>query len=185
MSDPVTALNGARAQGYVTVSEAPPIGMITLRCRGDVGPALAGLNLPLPGPRRMESGEGGGVAWMSPDEWLILVPRDRVGAVLAGLAGALQDVPHLAVDVSDARAVLWLEGDKVREVIAKAAPVDMAPGVFEPGEVRRTRAGQIAVAFWMIDARTVELICFRSVARYAFDLFATLSQPGAEVRLFD
>ncbi|WP_323042130.1 sarcosine oxidase subunit gamma [Gemmobacter sp.] len=183
MSDPVTALAGMRGDGYVTVAEAPPVGMITLRCRGDVSAALAALDLPVPARRRIETGAGGGIAWMSPDEWLILLPRARVAGALATLGTALDGVPHLAADVSDARAVLWLEGDRVREVLAKACPVDIA--VMEPGEVRRTRAAQIAVAFWMIDDRTAEVICFRSVAHYALDLFVTLARPGSEVGLFD
>lgn len=183
MSDPVTALSGARSSGYVAVAEAPPVGMITLRCRGDVTAALTALDLPRPAQRRIVTGAGGRVVWMSPDEWLILLPQDRVAGALQTLAAALEGVPHLAADVSDARAVLWLEGERVREVLAKACPVDMA--LMQPGEVRRTRAAQIAVAFWMLDDRTVELICFRSVARYAFDLFTTLARPGSEVGLFD
>lgn len=183
MSESVTALSGARSSGYVGVAEAPPLGMVTLRCRADVAPALAALDLPLPALRRIETGAGGRVVWMAPDEWLILVPQARVPEVLDGLARALAGVPHLAADMSDARAVLWLEGARLREVLAKACPVDMAR--LMPGDVRRTRAAQIAVAFWLLDDRTAELVCHRSVARYAFDLFTTLSRPGAEVGVFD
>lgn len=180
---PDPALSGARYAGYVTVAEAPPPGMITLRCRGDAGPALAALGLPVPGVRRIERAGAAQVAWMAPGEWLLLLPREGVGAALDTLGAALADVPHLAADVSDARAVLRLEGARVREVLAKACPVDIGP--MAPGEIRRTRAAQIAAAFWLEEDGSATLICFRSVARYAFELFATLARPGSEVGLFD
>lgn len=184
MSDPVsTALAGARHVGYVTVEEARPIGMITLRCRADVASALAALDLPVPGQRRIVGAGARRVAWMSPDEWLILLPPADVAGATAGLTAALAGQPHLCADVSDARAVLHLHGPRVREVLAKACPVDL--GRMTPGEMRRSRAGQIAAAFWLEDDRTATVLCYRSVARYAFDLFAMLARPGSEVGLFD
>ncbi len=53
---------------------------------------------------------------------------------------------HLAADVSDARAVFRIEGAKADQVLAKLCPVDLA--TLEPGELRRTRAAQVAAAFW-------------------------------------
>jgi sarcosine oxidase subunit gamma len=52
---------------------------------------------------------------------------------------------------------------------------------FPAGEIRRTRLAQIAAAFWMPQEGTVELVCFRSVAQYAFDL---LTQAAAGPRVF-
>jgi hypothetical protein len=73
----------------------------------------------------------------------------RGGAAVAALLAALAGKHHLVADVSDARAVFTITGDGAREVLAKCCPVDVAPGVFGPGEVRRTRAAQVAAAVWM------------------------------------
>jgi sarcosine oxidase subunit gamma len=60
----------------------------------------------------------------------------------------------------------------------------MAPGAFEPGMIRRTRMAQIAAAFWMVDAETIRVVCFRSVAEYAFNLLKDAAEPGGETGLF-
>ena len=121
------------------------------------------------------------VAWMAPDELMLMVPHGGVEAALAALHEALAGEHHLAVNVSDARAVFRIEGAGVREVVAKLCPVDMAPGAFEPGTIRRTRMAQVPAALWMTDPRTVRIVCFRSVAAYVFDLLKGAASPGSEV----
>lgn len=189
MSDPVTALKGASdTSGLATVTELGPLGMITLR--GDLGEkaivkaavAAGGVTLP---EQRMCNTEGDrGIAWMSPDELLILCPYVEVHDRLADLQGKLAKHHALAVNVSDARAVFEVTGDRVREVVAKVAPVDMHPDAFTPGMFRRTRFAQVPAAFWMPDERTARIVCFRSVARYMFDLLNVAAQAGSEVDHF-
>lgn len=185
MSEAVSALGGLAFDGYVQVAETGPQGMIVLRSKGDgLEGALAALGLPVPGQRRIVQAGERAVAWMSPDEYLIWLPYPQVAAAVAALEAALAGRHHLVADVSDARAVFTLRGAGAREVLAKACPVDFAPGVFEPGEVRRTRAAQVAAAVWMSGDETFTLVCFRSVARYVFDLLSTLARPGSEVGLY-
>lgn len=185
MSEAVSALGGVVQDGYVRVAEVGPQGMIVLRSKGDgVAEALAALGLPLPGLRRIEMSGDRAVAWMSPDELLVLLPYAQVAEAVAALGAALAGKHHLVADVSDARAVFTVTGAGAREVLAKCCPVDFAPGMFGPGEVRRTRAAQVAAAVWMSGDDAFTLVCFRSVARYVFDLLATLARPGSEVGLF-
>ena len=63
-------------------------------------------------------------------------------------------------------------------MIAKLAPVDLHPDQFAAGDFRRTRLGQVAAAFWMRDDDTLQIICFRSVAGYTFDLLAASAKAG-------
>jgi len=72
----------------------------------------------------------------------------------------------------------------VREVVAKLAPVDMAPGHFGTGEMRRTRFGQIAAAFWMTADDEVKIICFRSVAQYMYQQLCVCAARGSELDLW-
>ncbi|MEP2203837.1 MAG: sarcosine oxidase subunit gamma, partial [Tateyamaria sp.] len=67
---------------------------------------------------------------------------------------------------------------------AKLAPVDLAPGQFTSGMFRRTRMGQVPAAFWLREDGVFEVICFRSVAQYMFDLLSVAAQPGSEVGHF-
>ncbi|MGH1356992.1 MAG: sarcosine oxidase subunit gamma [Thalassovita sp.] len=187
MSEAISALNGAGAKGFATVTEIGPQGMITLR--GDLSTmkdALAQISGTLPDARGITHTGGRSVAWMSPDELLILLPYDQVGAAIETLNGALAGTHFLAVNVSDARAIFTVSGagNAVRETLAKLAPVDLSPEVFKPGEIRRTRIAQIAAAFWLAEDGTAHVICFRSVAQYAFDLLKTAASDGAEVGYF-
>lgn len=190
MSEARSALGGATHQGRVTIREAGVQGMITLR--GDLGSekvkkALkAATGASVPGQREVVFGKGGTVAWMSPDELLLVVERDAASGMLAGIEKALAGAHHLAVDVSDARALFEISGDggSLREVIAKLCPVDMAPGAFRPGQIRRTRMAQVAAAFWMVDERTIRIIAFRSVAEYVFGLLKDAAQAGGDVGIF-
>lgn len=182
MSEAISALQGARAKGSVSIAETGPQGMITLR--GDLSnleEALGQVGLTLPGPRQIVQAKDRSVAWMSPDELLILLPYAQVHELIAALNTALAGTHSLVANVSDARAMFTLTGapGPVRETLAKLAPVDLAFGSFEPGELRRTRLAQIAAALWLTDDGAAHVVCFRSVAQYAFDLLKTSAAGGA------
>ena len=136
----------------------------------------------MPQQRQINTEGERGIAWMSPDELLILCPYGEVHDRLADLQGKLAKQHALAVNVSDARAVFQVTGVHVREVVAKLAPVDMHPDHFTAGMFRRTRFAQVPAAFWMPNDQTARIICFRSVAQYMFDLLKVAAQPGSDVK---
>jgi len=183
MSNAVSALQGAVAPGEVTIREAGLQGMITLR--GDLSnaklksvcKAVTGAAFPSVGRTGM-SGDNG-ICWMSPDEVLLLVPHADVSAGIAKIEKALKGQHFLAENLSDARALIHVEGTFAREVMAKLAPVDLHPDTYRVGDFRRTRLGQVAAAFWMKDDDTFCVICFRSVADYTFRLLAASAKGGA------
>lgn len=182
MSDAVSALNGREALGEVAVRDAGLQGMITLR--GDLSgrklqavcTSLTGVAFPKPGQVTQKAARA--LCWMSPDELLILVPYDGVAEALTAIDKALKGKHYLAANASDARGFMHVSGPFAREVIAKLAPVDLHPDAFGPGDFRRSRLGQIAAAFWMDEDGQFSVICFRSVADYAFDLLATSAAAG-------
>lgn len=189
MSDPVTALKNTSYDGGIAeISEIGPLGMITLR--GDLSAApvrkaakvVAGVDYP---DDRMCNSDGErGIAWMSPDELLVMCAYADVAQSLENMHATFKKQRALAVNVSDARAVFQVKGPHAREVIAKLAPVDLAPDQFTPGMFRRTRMAQVPAAFWMRDDETFQIICFRSVAQYMFDLLKIAAQPESEVGHF-
>ncbi|MES2914491.1 MAG: sarcosine oxidase subunit gamma family protein [Pseudomonadota bacterium] len=181
MSDPVSALNGASFQGFASIREIGPVGMITLRAKGlkSLDKAIKAVTgTKPPAQRRIEVNGERACGWMSPDEYLLIVPYAEVAAALAKLAKALDKEHHLAVDVSDARAVFRIEGDKAADVLRKLSPVDFDR--LEPGELRRSRAAQVAVALWQQD-QGFTLVCFRSVAAYMMGLLTHSAQAGSEI----
>ncbi|MEL6125994.1 MAG: sarcosine oxidase subunit gamma family protein [Pseudomonadota bacterium] len=156
----------------VTITRLAAQGMITLK--GDLTAATLATavadvtGLDMVAAREIRRGDDRGLAWMAPDELLLLLPHAEVPSALAAIDSAMGDTPHLAADVSDARAVFRISGDP-RRILAKGTPADLRPSKFGPGEIRRTRLGQVAVAFWLTDEDAAELVCFTSVADFVAD----------------
>ncbi len=182
MSDPVSPLSGARYDGFATVREIGPLGMITLRAKtgtpGLEASVMAATGCEMPAVRHVVVNGANAAGWMSPDETLLVLPYADVAGALSKIADAMKGQHHLAVDVSDARAVFRVEGAKADQVIRKLSPVDV--DLLQPGELRRSRAAQVAAAFWA-DEGGFTVVCFRSVAAYMFGLLSTSARPGAEL----
>ena len=183
MSNLVSALNGAKAKGFADVSELGLSGMITLR--GDLeSKAMAkavkdATGAAVPDVRKVTFGDNGSVAWMSPDELLVLVDYHATAEAKAALESALSGEHFLAEVVSDARAHFRISGDLAHEALSKVIPVDFA--AFVAGDFRRSRLSQVAAAVWKTDGGDFELVCFRSVADYVFGVLKVASQTGSEV----
>ncbi len=165
--------------GAVLVAAQRRVAMVTLKT--DLGNKTTraalkkALGTPVPAARKIANG----VAWMAPDELLIMVPQGSTApAVIKQLTAAIK-APMLALDVSDARAVFTLKGNKAREVLAKGAPVNLAPEAFVQGDFRRTRLGQVAVAFWLEADDEFTLLCFASLKGFMFDWLVNAAQKGS------
>lgn len=181
-------LGGVAAGGRATVREVPAPGMITLKGALASAPLAAAVHaatgLGVPGVRRIDAAGETRAAWMAPDEVLLILPRAEMATALGKIASAMGEAHHLAADVSDMRAVFRIEGGgAARETLAKLCPVDLAPGIFEAGEFRRTRLAQVPAAFWLEDGGFT-LVCFRSVAQYAFDVLRQAAAAEAAVGYF-
>lgn len=169
-----------------SVTRAQMRGMITLR--GDLSSramrkavkAATGCGVPVSGQFLGDASKG--VAWMSPDELLVIVPYGDVAATLIALDKALKGKHYLTADVSDARAVFRVSGPNARAILARLCPVDLHADSFKPGDFRRTRLAQIAAAFWMHDAG-FDVVCFRSVADYADGVLRNAAK-GAPIGMF-
>ena len=188
MSELRSALPDARYEGVVTVEEAGLQGMITLK--GDlaatkvrnVATGLTGVDVPGQGEANCVGEKG--ILWMAHDELMILVPYAEVSGAMDQIRTALKGTHYLAENVSDARAVFRILGAGGREVLAKLTPADLRPGALGTGRLRRTRLAQVPAAFWFRDETTIELIAFRSVADYVFDLLTVAANPDAKLDFF-
>ncbi|MDZ4137112.1 MAG: sarcosine oxidase subunit gamma family protein [Paracoccaceae bacterium] len=150
--------------------------MAALKARGFVMPPQRRLTGQVGAGHVGAGPDGRGAGWMSPDELLLILPYAAVAQTLDALCNALKGKHFLAVDVSDARAVFRVEGARSAQVLAKLCPVDLPR--LEKDELRRTRAAQVAVAFWADDAGYT-LVSFRSVADYVMGLLRHAARPGS------
>ena len=172
------------ARGFVTVARVEGPAMITLRGAPAVlGPVLAEiLGLGWPAVRGVAQAGAARLLWMSPDEALLLVARTDAAGIVARLHARLGDAFATVVDVSDARAMFTLTGAGWRDALAKLCPVDFAE--LSVGQVRRTRAGQVAVALWPLAETEVALVCFASVAEYMFGVLENAVRAGSAPGLY-
>lgn len=187
MSEPRSALDRAAAGAghLIRIEDRGPVGQVTLR--GDLASdtiraavrAAVGLDVPAPLNAAFDGPKG--AVWMSRDELLLFTAYDQAGEMVEGLEAALAGVHHMAIDVSDARAVIALEGAAVREVLAKGAPVDLSEAACPVGTARRSHIGGVAVAFWPRTEQAWEIVCLRSFARHLFDWLTRTSRDGSEV----
>ncbi|WP_430463978.1 sarcosine oxidase subunit gamma [Tabrizicola sp.] len=182
MRDPVAPLGNASFDGFCKVREIGPLGMISLRAKPEVKSLAkaikAAVGTKVPAQRKIEMAGDRGCGWMSPDEYLLILPYAETGAAMAAIAEAMGADHHLAAVVSDARAVFRVEGEKADQVLAKLSPVDFA--TLEPNELRRTRAAQVAAAMWKVDGGYT-VVCFRSVAAYMMGLLTHSAMKGSEL----
>lgn len=188
MSEPIFALDGAQfLDGIAQITGVPAQGMITLRGDLSAVPVQKAATLALPGamPNAGEARIEGdrGLAWMSPDEVLVLCPYPEVQTVLDKMQQVLGQTHALAVNVSDARASFRITGPHARAVLSKLCPVDLSPAAFQMGMFRRTRMAQVPTALWLCAEDSLQVICFRSQAQYVFDLLSVAAQKGSEVGL--
>jgi sarcosine oxidase, subunit gamma len=123
------------------------------------------------------------ILWLSIDQWLITCPRDKADALHAQLVKALEGIHSLAVNVSDMRAIIRLEGEGVRETLMKGTSLDLTEG-YAPGSVRRMRFAEIAALLNVVEDNVIDVYVFRSYAEYTWEFLLKGARKGSEVKLF-
>ena len=144
---------------------------------------VLGLDLPKT-PRSSVSWGDVKVLWLSIDQWLILCSRAKANELTAALVAELGSIHSLAVNVSDMRAVLRLEGEGVREVLLKGSSLDLLSDDYGPGTVRRMRFAEIAALLHVVENDVFDVYVFRSYADYAWEFLLATARAPAAVKLF-
>jgi sarcosine oxidase subunit gamma len=198
MSDPVFNSALAHAADHdgandlsIAMREISDRGMIDLRGEASsskfkqAAKSVLGLDLPVK-PRTSVSKGNITVFWLSVDQWLITCPRGGHHKLLADLTKALDGMHSLAVDVSDMRAIIRLEGEHVREVLMKGSSIDFTLPEYKAGLVRRLVFAEIAALVHIVSDKpdTVDIYVFRSYADYTWKWLKATAKPGAVIGLF-
>ena len=163
------ALGKSGAAG-VTLREKQLLGHLVLR--GDArDPAFAGgvhkaLGLELPVALTLVASGETSLQWLSPDEWLLILPRGEEFAAEQRLRAALEGLHHAVVNVSGGQTVLELSGSKVREVLMKSTPYDVHPSNFPVGKAVGTTFAKSQLVIRHTGEDTWELLIRRSFSDY-------------------
>jgi len=107
----------------------------------------------LPAINRATGRDGARAIWFGPS------------VVLVGPAPDASLAQHAAVvDLSDGWCQLRLLGDRIDDVLARLAPVDLRWSVFGRGHVARSQLVHANVAYHRVSETTVDIYGFRSMA---------------------
>jgi len=107
------------------------------------------------------------VVWAGPDDWFVIGPQGRAGAIAARLRESLAGLHHAVTDVSSGYTVMRLSGAAVREVLAQGCPLDLHPRAFAAGTSAGSHFFKASVWLWHSDdADAFELLVRRSFMGY-------------------
>jgi sarcosine oxidase subunit gamma len=146
---------------------------------------VLGFDLPI-APRTSAAWGDIQALWLAPDQWLILCLGTRKAELLSKLRNALDGIHSFAVDVSDMRAILRIEGDGARGVLLKGCSLDLLGPDYGAGKVRRVLFAGIAALLHVVSEKpdVIDLYVFRSYADYAWDWFLANARRDATITLF-
>lgn len=163
----------------VWANEIPLLGYVSLR--GDVSdPALAeaaarviGFKLPAEPCTLSKTGEDT-VLWLSPDEWLIITPRDRTAAILRDLSQALTGIRSQVVGNSGGFTQVSLRGRNARDVLSHCTVYNLDH--LSEGRVVGTTFGKSSVYLYRA-GDGYRLLLRRSFADYIWRYLARAASP--------
>lgn len=174
------------ADAVLRLRERPFEAKLIIRAHvGDAGKAFAdafGAEAP-DNCRFVETDDGVAVAWLSPDEFLVIGVQDAEAGLEAKLADALGDSHHQTVNVTDYYTTLELAGPRAREALMKLTTLDMHARAFAHGDAKGTVFGHCNA--WILQRRddteaggpAFDLIVRWSHADY---LYCALADAGRE-----
>lgn len=174
MTRPSVAFAPSAREAAVVVREKPFLGHLVLRGNAAEDGFREGveraLGLPLPralGPIELDEPRGVSLQWMSPDEWLLIVPGglefDAEAALRRELTG------HYAVmNVSGGQTVLELSGPGVREMLMKCTPYDVHPREFPVRKGVSSVFAKSSAVIRRLGEERWELVIRRSFADYLY-----------------
>ena len=175
----------------VALSEVSDRGVIDIRGQSDDAKFMAAsksvLGVALPIAPRTSAAKGDvTILWFSVDHWLITLPRAQTSKTLDALQKKTKNLFAFACDVSDARAVIRVAGDGVREVLMKGTSVDLTSPEISTGTVRRMLFAEVAAACHVVDgdAGTFDLYVFRSNADHVWEWLLATARAASKVQLY-
>jgi sarcosine oxidase subunit gamma len=156
--------------GGVLLREIKLMGHLVLRGSQDNASFMNGcadvLGVALP-TQPLTSVEKGGVSvrWISPDEWLVVLPGQQAFEVERGLRAAIEG-HYSVVNVSGGQTILELSGPNARDVLKKSIPLDVHPSQFPVGKVAGTVFAKSTALVRRSGEDSWELVIRRSFADY-------------------
>lgn len=172
----------------VTLNEKAFLGHLILRggaiTLDEAVREVLGIALPAKPNTVMQDASGErSIQWMSPDEWLVIVPGGEEITLESQLRKAMGPAHCSIVNVSGGQTVLTLEGEKARDVLMKSTLYDVHPKAFPVGKGVSTVFAKSSTVLRRPDEHRWELVVRRSFADYCYRwLLDAAAEHGIDVK---
>ena len=154
----------------VALTPAAPANRVSLRADPADAKALSkvlGLEFPVTPKASARNDHGRLVAWLGPDEWLVI---DENADPLADLEKVT--ALHSAVDISHRNTAILVSGKGARATVQSGCPQNLSDKVFPVGSATRTVMGKIEVVILRTAENEFRVECWRSFSDYAFGMLS-------------
>ncbi|AQS35899.1 sarcosine oxidase, gamma subunit family, heterotetrameric form [Shewanella psychrophila] len=139
------------------------------------------LGVPLPSALQSETKNDLSISWISPDEWLVILPITGAFEIERRLR-IMVDGHCAVVNVSGGQTVLSLSGTNALQVLHKSTPYDVHERNFPVGKVVTTVFAKAQVIIRRTGPESWELTVRRSFADYVWQwLMDASTEYGVEV----
>jgi heterotetrameric sarcosine oxidase gamma subunit len=170
-----------RSDAALTLCDQTPLAKVGMRAAPD-GPAAQALGAGH--GRAIRDDRGNLVIGSGPGEWLVLGPVGTAPQLIAGLHAATAQASNselvTVIDLTHARALMRLTGDRSAELLPKVCGVDLHDDVTPNGAAFRSSVARLVTDVIRDDLHRVRsylLHCETSSGQYLFD---ALLDAGAE-----
>lgn len=160
----------SQGTGGVQLRELKLLGHLTLRGSQqnqsflDGCAQVLGVALPIEPLTSVENGQVS-VRWISPDEWLAVVPLQQAFEIERALRAAIQG-HYQIVNVSGGQTILELSGPNAVDVLKKSTVLDLHPSQFPVGKVAGSVFAKTTALIRRTGEERWELVVRRSFADY-------------------
>ena len=163
----------------ISINERDPVGKINLRGKSsdkefmkNVGSVLD-LVLPIE-PNVRVSNNNISIIWLSPNEWLIEIPKAETPKMLSLLRSTLNSQKSAITDVSFNKTVLRLEGEDVFILLSKYVVINLEEVLKTNYSVAQTIFVKIPILLIRNDSekntKSIDIHLNRSHAKYVYEL---------------
>ncbi|MDR5868036.1 sarcosine oxidase subunit gamma [Halomonas koreensis] len=161
------------ARSRVVLRERPFLGHLVLRggaiVLDEAVREVLGVTLPGEPQGLVHDAEGRrSIQWISPDEWLVIVPGGEEFALENRLREALGGAHFAISNVSGGQTLVELEGEAARELLMKSVIYDVHPSHFPVGKGVTTVFAKATVILRRPSEDRWELVVRRSFADYTY-----------------
>lgn len=187
-ADLATHVQQGPSQGNVTFRELPLLGHLTLRGSQSNSSFMEGcasvLGIGLPTtPLTMATKGDVSIRWISPDEWLVILPNANAFTVEQSLRACIEG-HYSIVNVSGGQTLIEISGPDAVNVLKKSMSLDLHPSVFPVGKVASSLFAKSTAIISHTDEDCYQLVIRRSFSDYIWLWIQAASQEyGLVVRV--